>query len=158
MLHDTQLHEPVRAAMPGADEDTIRIVAAITGLLGAVAYADGVYEPSEAAQVRRELQRVHGLESYGIATIMQVLESRLVQVATVDVARAARALRELANRELRREVLAVLLRLAAADGSIASREVTVLRQITTALGLAQSDYNALQAEYRHLLEILKPPG
>jgi uncharacterized tellurite resistance protein B-like protein len=156
MLHDTQLLEPVRAAMPSADDDTVRIVAAIAGLLGAVAYADGVYEPAEADQAHRELERIQGLDRQGIETILRVLRERLVDLATVDIARAARVLRELADPNLKREVLAVLLRLAAADGSIASREVTMMRQITSALGLAQSDYNALQAEYRDLLEILKP--
>jgi uncharacterized tellurite resistance protein B-like protein len=158
MLHDPELLEPVRAAMPSADEDTVRIVAAIAGLLGAVAYADGVYQPAEAAQVRRELDRIQGLNSYGVATILRVLEERLVDLATVDIARAARALRELADPDLRREVLALLLRLAAADGSIASREVAMMRQITTALGLSQSDYNAIQSEYRDLLEVLKSSG
>jgi uncharacterized tellurite resistance protein B-like protein len=157
VLHETELYDPVRTAMPGADDDTIRIVAAITGLLGAVAYADGVFDPSEVAQVRAELERVNGLGSYGVGAIMQVLEGRLLQVATVDVVRSTRVLRDLADADLRREVLALLLRLAAADGSISTPEVTVLRHITSALGLSQDDYNQLQAQYRHLLEILKPP-
>lgn len=155
MIHDTELFAPVRAAMPQADEDTVRIVAAIAGLLGAVAYADGHYHPDEVRQVRRELTAVEGLTSLGVGAIMDVLEKRLVRVATVDVARATRVLRELADTDLRREVLALLLRVAAADGTIATTEVTVLRQITGALGLSQSDYNALQQRYRHLLDILK---
>jgi len=158
MLHDTQLFGPVRAAMPSADDDTVRIVAAIAGLLGAVAYADGVYDRTEVAQIRQELERVQGLETYGIGAIMQVLATHLVELATIDVTRATRVLRELADNDLKREVLQVLLRLAAADGVIATREVMVLRQITSALGLSQSDYNRLQAEHRDLLEILKPPS
>ncbi len=144
--------------MPDADEDTVRIVAAIAGLLGAVAYADGVYDPAEATQVRQELQRIQGLDDRGVQAIVCMLEQQLVELAAVDVTRATRVLRELGNQDLKREVLAVLLRLAAADGSIATREVTLLRQITSALGLAQSDYNALQAEHRHLLAILKSPS
>ena len=158
VIHEPELTPSVRAAMTGADEDTIHIVAAIAGLLGAVAYADGVYEPAEAHQVREELGRIRGLSPTGIRTILAVLERKLVELSTIDVVRSARALRELGDRDLRREVLEVLLRMAAADGTISTREVTTLRQITGALGLQQSDYNSLQEQYRDLLEILHKPG
>lgn len=155
MTHEPELTPEVRAAMPHADEDTVRIVAAVAGLLGAVAYADGIYDREEARQLREELGRVQGLSEEGIAGVLRVMEAKLLGLATVDVTRCARALRELADRDLRREVLEILLRTAAADGTIGTREVAVLRQITGALGLAQADYNALQERHRHLLGVLR---
>ena len=157
MIHEPELTPSVRAAMGGADEDTVHIVAAIAGLLGAVAYADGRYDPAEARQLRAELGRIRGLSPAGVRTVLTVLEQKLVELSTIDVARSARALRELGDRDLRCEVLGVLLRMAAADGAISTREVAVLRQITGSLGLQQSDYNSLQEKYRNLLEILHKP-
>ena len=47
--------------MPGADEATIRIVSAIAGLLGQVAYADHDYSEPEERKIREALGRVEGL-------------------------------------------------------------------------------------------------
>jgi uncharacterized tellurite resistance protein B-like protein len=149
------LLETVRLAMPEAEEGSVRIVVAVAGLLGAVAYADGVLDPAEERQIRDSLGRIAGLTASGPDAILQVLRSRLVQVATIDLPHFTRALRELAVRETRVEVLGVLLGLAAADGTISNDEVTKLRNIAQALGLTQDDYNALQEEHRDKLAILR---
>ncbi|MFW5740215.1 MAG: TerB family tellurite resistance protein, partial [Myxococcota bacterium] len=62
-----------------------------------------------------------------------------------------RDLKELTEPHVRREILDVLVDLAAADGEIALPEVNLLRQLTTALGLTQADYNASQARHRDKL-------
>jgi tellurite resistance protein len=79
-----------------------------------------------------------------------------VQVSTVEVPRYCRVLRELGDRELRVEVLQVLVDVAAADGVITTRETNILRQITTALGLSQSDYNEAQDKHKDRLAALRP--
>jgi hypothetical protein len=48
------------------------------------------------------------------------------------------------------------LEVAAADDDISDEEVKVLRQLTTSLGLEQSDYNELQLQHRDKLAALKP--
>ncbi len=76
-------------------------------------------------------------------------------MATVESPHYARALRELADHELRLQVLDILLRLAAADQSITTAETNVLRQLTTSLGLTQQDYNAAQGKFVELLAVLR---
>jgi len=51
--------------------------------------------------------------------------------------------------------LAVLPDVSAADGELAHAEVVMLRQLTTALGLEQSDYNALQSKHKDKLSLLR---
>lgn len=127
----------------------------MAGLLGAVAYADRHYSAEEEARVRQELSRVEGMSAAGIDAICKVLREHIVEISTVQIPRYARALTELADTDLRREVLRALVDLAAADSSISVVETNLLRQITKSLGLSQQDYVELQARHREHLDALK---
>jgi uncharacterized tellurite resistance protein B-like protein len=85
---------------------------------------------------------------------VSALQDEIVAISSTELARDARTLMELADRDLRLHTLELLLELAAADDTIAQQEVVVLRQVTKALGLEQSDYNRLQAKHRALLASL----
>lgn len=145
----------VREHLPDADDETARVVAALGGLLAAVAYADRDYSSDEEAVVRRLLARVHGMTDAGIDAICDAMRRHVIEASTVGIPRFTRELRELGDAELRREVLEALVDLAAADGRITMNETNLLRQITTSLGLSQSDYNDAQTRHRERLSILK---
>jgi uncharacterized tellurite resistance protein B-like protein len=149
------LKHVVEAQLPEADQESVLVVTAIAGLLGAVAYADRDYSSAEEQRVHKELARVHGMTQAGIDAICETLRQHIVEVSTVQAPRYSRLLVELGDRELRLEVLEVLVELAAADGELSVTEVNVLRQITTALGLSQGDYNAAQDKHRERLTVLK---
>jgi uncharacterized tellurite resistance protein B-like protein len=150
-----QLVAVVRRELPDADDDAVQVVTAIAGLLGVVAYADRDYSQVEEDRVREELGRVHGMTASGARAICAVLREHVLEVATVQASRYCRALRELADLELKRDVLQVLVEVAAAEGEISLAEVNVLRQTTQALGLDQSDYNDAQARHRDKLAFLR---
>jgi uncharacterized tellurite resistance protein B-like protein len=145
----------VREHLPGADDETVRVVAALGGLLAAVAYADRDYSNDEEAHVREVLGRVNGMTGAGIDAICDALRRHVIEASTVGIPRFTRELRELGDNELRREVLDALVDLAAADGKFTMSETNVLRQITTSLGLSQSDYNDSQARHKSRLTVLK---
>ncbi len=147
------LQAAVQQELPEADAETVAVVTSMVGLLGAVAYADRHYSAEEEARVRLELGRVHGMTATGVEAICKVLREHVVEMSTVQMPRFARALVELGDRELRLEVLRALVDLAAADASLTVAETNMLRQLTTALGLSQQDYVALQDEHRHLLSV-----
>ncbi len=151
-----ELTRVIRAHLPEADADTVRVVAGMTGLLGAVAYADRDYSEVEERRVRRELARVNGMTDAGIEAICAALRRHIVEVSTVQAPRYCRDILELGDRELRLEVLELLVEVAAADGVISPAETNLLRQTTTALGLTQHDYNALQTRHKQKLSVLKP--
>jgi uncharacterized tellurite resistance protein B-like protein len=150
-----QIVVAVRAHLRSADEETVRVVTCIAGLLGTVAYADRDYSAAEEQRVRAELARVHGMPEAGIDAIADALRRHIVEVSTVLVQRYCRSLRELADRELRQELLEVLVDVAAADGTISHAEVNVLRQVTSALGLDQADYNTAQEKHKGKLRVLR---
>jgi len=149
----TILERTVRAQMD--DADGARIVAAIAGLLGTVAYADRQYAAVEEERIRQELARVHGLTTAGVDAICTVLREHIVDISTVEAPVYARELLALADRELRVEVLDALVDIAAADDEITVAETNVLRLTATALGLTQHDYNTAQSRHREKLKVLR---
>jgi len=145
----------VRQHMQEADDETIELVIAVTGMLASVAYADREYTDDERAHVRESLRLMQGLEPAGVDAICATLDQHIVEIASISTQPYTRALRELADKALRREVLDVLVDLAAADGEIALSESDLLRRATSAMGLEQGDYVASQARHRERLSVLK---
>jgi uncharacterized tellurite resistance protein B-like protein len=139
-----------------ADEDvaTRRIVTAVAGLLAKVAYADGHYSTAEEANIQKELSRVHGLSPAGIDAICGLLADQIVHVTLLGDHDWTRDLLDLAERELRLEVLEVLVEMGVADGVLKHEEQTQLRRIAKSMGLTQDDYNALQAKHKDKLSTL----
>jgi len=149
-----RLSEAVAAQLPEADDATKRIVTAIAGLLGCVAYADREYAAEEAKLVQQELGRIQGLSSAGAQAICNVLRNEIATIAQAGDQHWSREIKELADRDLRYEVLEVLVDLAAADQELTVEETNYLRRLSTALGLAQRDYDAAQARHRDRLSVL----
>ncbi len=138
-----------------ADDATRRIVVAVAGLLAKVAYADGHYSAEEEANIRKELSRVHGLSQAGVDAICGLLADQISHVALLGDHDWTRDLRELADRELRLEVLEVLVEMAVADQVLKHEEQTQLRRIAKSLNLSQDEYNAVQAKHRDKLSTLR---
>lgn len=151
----TRLVRVVGSHMPGADADTVRIVAAIAGLLGQIAYADHDFSRDEERVIREQLGRIEGLGAAGADAVCATLREHVGEISAVDAPRHARALRELADRDLRLHVLDLLVETAGADERIVVAETNVLRQTATALGLDQDDYNRAQARHRDKLSVLR---
>lgn len=149
-----ELLKVVGARLQGADAATVRIVTSIVGLLATIAYADREIGPEEEVQLRQELSRIHGLDAAGVEVIAELLSQHIVRLSTSFATRFTRMLREEADRELKLEVVEILLRMAASDGKITTTEVVALRNTVQALGLTQAEYNELQAQHRELLSVL----
>lgn len=138
-----------------ADDATRRIVTAVAGLLAKIAYADGHYSVQEEATIQKELSRVHGLSQAGVDAICGLLADQISHVALLGDHDWTRDLRELADRELRLEVLEVLVEMAVADHELKHDEQNQLRRLAKALNLTQDDYNAVQAKHRDKLSTLR---
>jgi uncharacterized tellurite resistance protein B-like protein len=149
-----RLAEIVEQYLADADVSTRRIVIAVAGLLAKVAYADGHYSVEEEANIQKELSRVHGLSQAGVDAICGLLADQIAHVTLLGDHDWTRDLLDLAERELRLEVLEVLVEMAVADGVLKHDEQTQLRRITKSMGLTQDDYNAVQARHRDKLSTL----
>jgi uncharacterized tellurite resistance protein B-like protein len=152
---DIRLHDVVRQALKGADEDKVAIVAASAGLLACVAYADREFSAEEAAKAGGLLATVQGIGPEGSRAIVQAMQANVLELTTVHAMRFARTLRDLADHDLRLIIVSMLLELAAVDEDIKLSEVATLRHITGALGLTQEEYNGLQEKYRERLRTVR---
>jgi len=150
-----RLAQIVERYLSDADEATQRIVTAVAGLLAKIAYADGDYSEQEETAIRAELARVHGLSGAGVDAICDLLSDQISQVALLGDHDWTRDLRELASRELRLEVLEVLVEMSVADQVLKQEEQVQLRRIAKALNLTQEEYNSIQARHRDKLSGLK---
>ncbi|MFI5308385.1 MAG: TerB family tellurite resistance protein [Polyangiales bacterium] len=145
----------VRERLAGADEDALRVVVAVTGLLACIAYADREYSASEQALVRQILGRMQGLSEQAVEAICSALRDHIVEIAASNTQTYTRDLRELGEPELRREVLDALVDLAASDGELSMPETDLLRRTAATMGLSQDAYLESQSRYRERLSVLK---
>ncbi len=141
--------------MPEADAETVDIVTSLAGLLGCICYADRDVTERESHMVRNLLQTVQGLGSEQADAILTAIERNIISISTTQATRYARTLKSLTERELRKHVLDMMLDVATVDSHLSNEEVTVLRQLTQALGLEQADYNELQQRHRSVLATLQ---
>lgn len=148
------LLDAVRREMPDADDTTQRIVAALAGVLGSVAYADRDYRKEEEAVIRAALGRVEGLGELAVETVCHVLRDEIRTISMMDSHVWPRELKALTTRPLRVEILDLLVDLAAADEEISMAETQLLRRITESLGLTQDDYVHAQSRHRDKLSVL----
>lgn len=145
----------VRSVLAQADADTVQIVAASAGLLACVAFADRDYSVAEEKRIHELMTTIDGINDEGATTVLSTLRAHARAYSAVQSPRFCRTLRQLGDRELRAHVLELLVEVAAADHEITHNEVTVLRQLTTALGLEQADYNAAQEKHRSKIAALR---
>jgi uncharacterized tellurite resistance protein B-like protein len=141
------LRDLMQAEMKGADPDSARIVAAVGGLLASVAHADRRYTAQEKAYMHDALRRLDGLTAEGADAVCALIEKQGMIIGAHNPQAFTRELRERTDIELRREVLDVLVDLAAADGELSLSETDLLRRTCSALGLGPQDY--LHAQERH---------
>src|SRR5690606_19024499 len=109
----------------------------------------------EAQMVRNLLQTVEGLGPIEADAILSAISRNIITISTTQATRYARTLKELADEDLRRHVLDMMLDVATVDSHLSNEEAIVLRQLTQSLGLGQADYNALQYKHRNLLSTLQ---
>lgn len=150
-----RLDAVVRAQLPDADDEAVRLTVAVAGLLACIAYADRKYTAEEQAHVQEALSRIDGLAGAAVETICATLRDHIVRIAVGNTQTYTRDVRELVEPEVRRELLDVLVDLAASDGELVLAETDLLRRTASALGLSPDDYLASQARHRARLSVLK---
>jgi uncharacterized tellurite resistance protein B-like protein len=149
------LRSSVAQYLPDADEPTQRLVVGLCGLVASVAFIDRQYTAEERTHVRTVLSSVHGLSAAGADAICDLLEAHVVEIATTNTHQYSRDVRDHAEVAVRRDVLDVLVDLAASDDTLSLGETDLLRRTASALGLSQDDYVHAQARHRDKIALLR---
>lgn len=132
-----------------------RWVAAFAFILSRVANADLEITDSETRAMERILIEQARLPEEQAVLAVQIAKSQNRLFGGTENFLVTREFKEIASREERLQLLSCLFAVAAADGSIAGAEETVIRQIASELTLTPAEFDAARAPYSAQREILR---
>jgi uncharacterized tellurite resistance protein B-like protein len=142
----------------GLSADEVKRITGWAGLLGRVAAADLDLAPEELAGIGSVLEQVHGLGADDARRVVEIIEKERVQLLSIEDHFYARLINEVAAREEKLELLRVLFRVAAADGTVAAREEAAIRLVSQALLLDHADFIAARLLVRDSVPVLRRCG
>lgn len=133
------LLKELRAALPEDEAVVLRYIATVIVLLGKVACVDGRFTDKEDALLRELLTHVDGLAPSGVDAVCNALQGKLPALQEEEVDRCYRELKALCDASERVEVVRLLIRLAAADGTPTEAERAEIQSIAKELGVSLAD-------------------
>ncbi|HUT78441.1 MAG TPA: TerB family tellurite resistance protein [Polyangia bacterium] len=154
------LFAAIEGMAAGLSVEDIKRITGWAGLLGRVAYADLELAPAELAGIVQVLEQVRGLGADDARRVVELIGKERVQLLSIEDHLYARLINEVASREEKIELLGVLFRVAAADGTVAGREEAAIRLVSRALLLEHADFIAARLLVRDSVPVLrrKNPG
>jgi uncharacterized tellurite resistance protein B-like protein len=152
---ETETVRKIVRELDALPRERARWVAAFAFILSRVANADLEITDSETRAMERILvERAHLPEEQAVLAV-QIAKSQNRLFGGTENFLVTREFKEIASREERLELLSCLFAVAAADGSIASGEEAVIRQIASELALTSAEFDAARAPYSAQREILR---
>ena len=125
-------------------ERELRWVCSLGALLGHVAAADQDFDADERATIMEILDDHSTLQPRDVDIIVEIVESEVL--ANVGYFEFARELNEVSTPDERRQVIALLFAVAAADGEISHAEHEEIRKISMALNIDHATFIAAKRE------------
>lgn len=123
------------------------LVAAVAGLLAAVAFSDRAYPPREEARVRAVLGRIDLLDEFAVDTLAETLRESFPDRLSDETVRGwAELLARRMDKRSRVELVEALLEIAASDGDLVEAERSWLLRLLPSLDLARTDVPELSQE------------
>ena len=130
----TQLLRRLAAPAPPARPES---QVALAALLVRLAQADGIYAPSEAAQIDRLLAQRFALSPFAAAALRA--QGEVLEADAADTVKFTRALKEAVPLEDRAALMETLWSVVLVDGARAAEEEAVMRMVASLLGLSDRD-------------------
>jgi len=152
---ETETVRKIVRELDALPRERARWVAAFAFILSRVANADlDVTDAETRAMERIVVEQAHLPEEQAVLAV-QIAKSQNRLFGGTENFLVTREFKEIASREERLKLLSCLFAVAAADGSIASGEETVIRQIASELTLTPAEFDAARAPYAAQREILR---
>ncbi|MFB9150745.1 tellurite resistance TerB family protein [Roseovarius ramblicola] len=128
----SRLLAPAPETLP--DEDARR---ALSALMVRLARADGHYDADERARIARILSERYALDATGAEVLRGDAEA--LEAEAPDTVRFTRAIKDAVPYEARAEIIEALWQVALADGAREAHEDSLIRLVTSLLGLTDQD-------------------
>ena len=129
----------LRKALPHDESVLLRYIGTVVVLLGKVAWADGGVTPKEDESLRSLLAHIEGLAPAGVDAVCEVLHGKIPSFSESEMEAVYTELRSLCDGNERRQIMRLLLNVAAVDGRLSDAERRELERISEELGVALRD-------------------
>lgn len=150
-----KLFEAFNSILETHGEKGIKLLTGLAGLAGKIAYSDMEISESEVERLRAILKDEMGGDDAKALTVLELMTKHRVLLFSVEDHIYARLLNEVAESDEKRRILRLLFRIAAADGSIDSKEDSAIALIARSLNLSHKEFIAARLEFKEHLEVLK---
>lgn len=128
----SRLLAPAPEMLPDADARL-----ALSALMVRLARADGHYDADERARITRILSGRYGLDKAGAEALR--IDAEALEAEAPDTVRFTRAIKDAVPFEARAEVIEALWQVALADGAREAHEDSLIRLVTSLLGLTDQE-------------------
>ena len=144
------LMRDLRKALPDDESILLRYIGTVVVLLGKVAWADGGVTPKEEESLRALLAHIQGLAPSGVDAVCNVLHGKIPSFSDSEMELVYSEMRAICDGNERKQIMHLLLSVAAVDGRLAPAEHRELAIIAEELGVdlkeIEGEAAALQAE------------
>ncbi len=151
----TVLARDLEAALESLPAERVRYLAALSGLMGRVAVADGHISEDELGRMGDVLRAFTHLAETETETVVSLMRDKFTELMGLENHIYTREINELADHSQKLEVLSCLFAVAAADDTISPEENEAVRIIAKGLMLTHSDFINVRSLYRQHLSVLK---
>ena len=130
------LMRDLRKALPDDESVLLRYIATVVVLLGKVAWADGGVTPKEEESLRSLLAHIEGLAPSGVEAVCEALHGKIPSFSENEMDVVYSELRAICDGNERKQIMRLLLNVAAVDGRLSELERTELAKISEELGVS----------------------
>lgn len=136
------LMRDLRKALPEDESVLLRYIGTVVVLLGKVAWSDGKVTPKEEETLRALLAHIQGLAPAGVDAVCEVLHGKIPAFSDSEMELVYRELRAICDGNERRQIMRLLLNVAAVDGRLSDAEHNELARISEELGVSLEEVEA----------------
>ncbi len=129
------LMRDLRKALPDDESVLLRYIGTVVVLLGKVAWADGGVTPKEEESLRVLLAHIDGLAPSGVDAVCRVLHGKIPAFSNGEMDLVYSELRAICDGNERKQIMSLLLSVAAVDGRLSDLERRELERIAEELGV-----------------------
>jgi DnaJ like chaperone protein len=136
------LMRDLRKALPADESVLLRYIATVVVLLGKVAWADGQVTPKEEASLRSLLAHIEGLAPSGVEAVCEALHGKIPEFSDREMELVFSEVRGICDGNERKQIMRLLLSVAAVDGRLSESEKRELSRISEELGVPFAEVEA----------------
>lgn len=152
---DTATVRRIVGQLEALPPDQARLLAGAAYVVSRAANADLVITPEETALMERTLVEANGIAEAEAVIVVEIARQQARLFGSTEDYLVTREFMRLSTQEQRLAVMRACFLVAAADDEISSPESAVLNQIAAELQIEPADFDAIRAEHRDQLSVVR---